>query len=417
MRNLNVNNIKCLFGLILVLLGLNTVAQTKVIENPNIPKIENSISEYVSVDTILSFTNEVAVNRSLKSCKWENEIVFTNFNTNKNSDTIVIYKINIVDANVDTFYVYEKRIRERMKSVYSSSFDAIAYNGSKIVLNLYDELYVYELDSNHKLNKIGKYTVAEDFREMAFLNDSVLVFVQNYYSASPQTAIYLYDMLEHKVINKIFPHFNTTLLSFFSPQKNFDIYENRILWANRGEYSFLLFDRDLKKLDSVSIVNKNWKQLSKKAKRKASKIKKTHTPDIIYCLNKEYNNIDQLQFAYILDTNHIAIGVHRAKENVLYIDVWYRIGGEWKIKHNALYDDGFMFKPERVIRRNTLPLGFLVGSKVYFMDNKLVSISDNAAVENPINLSVKDYFIEQNKYLETNEYFVQIFIYSHTLTD
>ena len=174
MRNLNMNNIKCLLALYLVLLGLNTIAQTEVIENPNIPKIENSISEYVSVDTILSFTNEVAVNRSLKSCKWENEIVFTNFNTNKNSDTIVIYRINIVDANVDTFYVYEKRIRERMKSVYSSSFDAIAYNGSKIVLNLYDELYVYELDSNNKLNKIGKHTVAEDFREMAFLNDSVL---------------------------------------------------------------------------------------------------------------------------------------------------------------------------------------------------------------------------------------------------
>ena len=55
-------------------------AQSEVINKPNFPNIENSISEYISVDTILSFIDEIPINNSLINCTWKDELVFTNFN-------------------------------------------------------------------------------------------------------------------------------------------------------------------------------------------------------------------------------------------------------------------------------------------------------------------------------------------------
>ena len=60
-----VNRNSFLLLLILITSTISLNAQTKVIKKPNFPKVENSISEYISVDTILSFTDEIPITNSL----------------------------------------------------------------------------------------------------------------------------------------------------------------------------------------------------------------------------------------------------------------------------------------------------------------------------------------------------------------
>ena len=392
-------------------------AQTKVIKKPNLPKVENSISEYISVDTILSFTDETPINNSIISCTWKDELVFTNFNIRKNSDTITIYRINITTANIDTFYIYENGIRNTLKTNQCTALNAIAYNGRQIVINLHNKIYIYELNNSQTPNKIAEQTIQKSFCDMDFLNDSTLVFIQNNHSSKPKTAIYLYNIPTKQITNEIFPRFNTTLLSYFKPAKFYDIKNNKILWANRNTYSFSLFDENLTEITTLSRTGDNWKSLSDKIKKKASKIKRTNAPEIIYYIEKEFGKTDQLRFAHIIDSNHIALVIHRANENMVYIDVWQQDNNGWKEKYNRLYDDGFVFKPYKAIQRNTIPLGYLAGNNIHIFNNKAVSISKRGTVKNPIGLEVKDYFLENDNYLKANDYFIQVIIYSHSLID
>ena len=87
-----VNRNSFLLLLILITSTISLNAQTKVIKKPNLPKVENSISEYISVDTILSFTDEIPITNSLINWTWKDELIFTNFNIHKSSDTITIYR-------------------------------------------------------------------------------------------------------------------------------------------------------------------------------------------------------------------------------------------------------------------------------------------------------------------------------------
>ena len=415
MNTLNRNSFLLLLILITSAISLN--AQTKVIKKPNLPKVENSISEYISVDTILSFIDEIPINNSLINCTWKDELVFTNFNIRKNSDTITIYRINITTANIDTFYIYENGIRNTLKTNQCTALNAIAYNGRQIVINLHNKIYIYELNNSQIPNKITEQTIQKSFCDMDFLNDSTLVFIQNNHSSKPKTAIYLYNIPTKQITNEMFPRFNTTLLSYFKPAKFYDIKNNKILWANRNTYSFLLFDENLTKITTLSRIGDNWKSLSDKIKKKASKIKRTNAPEIIHCIEKEFGKTDQLRFAHIIDSNHIALVIHRANENMVYIDVWQQDNNEWKEKYNKLYDDGFVFNPDKVIHRNNIPLGYLAGDDVHIFNNKAVSVTKRGTVKNPIGLEVRDYFLQKDNYLKTNDYFIQVIIYSHSLTD
>jgi len=249
------------------------------------------------------------------------------------------------------------------------------------------------------------------------LNDSTLVFIQNDHSSKPKIAIYLYNIPTKQITNEIFPRLNTTLLSYFKPAKFYDIKNNKILWANRNKYSFSLFDENLTETTTLSRTSDNWKSLSDKIKKKASKIKRTNAPEIIHCIEKEFGKTDQLRFAHIIDSNHIALVINRANENIVYIDVWHQDNNGLKEKYKKLYDDGFAFNPDKVIHRNNIPLGYLAENDVYILKNKAVSVSKRGTIKNPIGLEVKDYFLQNDNYLKTNDYFTQVIIYSHSLTD
>ena len=381
----------------------------------NLPELKNSISNYLAVDTILSFPSETDL-RGLISNQWENTVMFTTFTTNCKSDTVRLYSINAETLGVDTIHLYIKNLRKTLKNDKSSYLGNFAFNDSLIVLNHFNHVHIFKL-------KNGGYSIYKEFnidlsiQDMRFLNDSILVMSNIYYSHTPPTYITLFNINTLSVEKDIFPHYNSLLLSHFDPYKSFDIKGNSILWANRAEYSFLVFDSDLKLQDSVYNPIKKWETLSAKTIKKALKLGKHDAPDRIAVIEKEYFDIDQLQWAYIIDENNIAL-IHSKPRNegILpypFIDIWTKINEKWQLTQPEI--DDFAIKSD-TIQRNSFAIEFMSDPEIHFVNNnKVVKLSKNGVLAKyPIGMAAQEYYQREWDAWQNNDQFLQITIFSHT---
>ncbi len=382
-----------------------------------LPEPQNSISNYISADTIISFPSETDL-RGLVSNQWENTVMFTTFTTNSKSDTVRLYSINAETLGVDTIHIYIENLRKTIRQNQNNQISNIAFNDNYLVLHYASRLHIYNrLNKQYTLSK--EFKIKESIQDMRFLNDSILVMSNIYYSQTPPTYITLFNINTLSVEKDIFPHYNSLLLSHFSPQKSFDIKGNTILWANRAEYSFLIFDSVLKLQDSVYNPIKKWETLSAKTIKKALKLGKYDAADRIDVIEKEYNDIDQLQWAYIIDENNIAL-IHSKPRNegILpypFIDIWTKINEKWQLTQPEI--DDFAIKSD-TIQRNSFAIVFLSNPEVYFTsNNKIVKLSRNGQVaEYPIGMPAQEYYQKEWDGWQNNEPFLQITIFSHTLT-
>ena len=406
-----------------ILLSLTVLAQesyggSTVIKVKRRPEPKNSISKYISADTIISFPSETDL-RGLVSNQWGNTVMFTTLTTNCKSDTVRLYSINAETFGVDTILIYIENLRKTIKRNKNYKISNIAFNKNFLVLHYASGFHIYNI-----INK--QYTLYKEFgintsvQNMQFLNDSILVMSEAYYSHTPPTHISLFNINTLSVEKSIFPHYNSLLLSNFSPQKNFDINGNTILWTNRAEYSFLVFDSQLQLQDSVYHPIKGWKTLPEKTTKKALKIGKYEAADRIAVIEKEYHDIDQLQWAFIIDSNHIATVHSRPFKNghLPYptIDIWSKTGEKWQISKSEIDDFAII---SDTIQRNSFALDFVSGSEIHFVNNnKAVKLSKNGHItENPIGMPAQEYFQKELDGWQNSEPFLQVTIFSHTLTN
>lgn len=385
---------------------------------PKLPAVKNSISNYLSADTIISFTSETDL-RGLVSNQWGNTVMFTTFTTNCKSDTVRLYSINAETFGVDTVDIYIADLRKKIKQNLNNKISNIAFNNSYLAINYASRLRIYKITpKQHSLYK--DFEIDESPQEMQFLNDSILVFSNNYYSHTPPTFISLFNINTLKVEKDIFPHFNNLLLSYFNPHKNFDVKDNTILWANRAEYSFLVFNNNLELKDSIFHNVKDWKNLSEKTLKKALKRSKYDAADIIAIIEKEYFKIDQLQWAYLIDSTHI-LAVHAKPYNEKTytfpsIDIFEKNNGQWQLTKTGI--DDFAEQTD-TIKRNSFALELLSDPVVHFTaKNKVVKLSKHGLVaEYPIGMLGQEYNIKEWDGWQNSDPFLQITIFSHTFAE
>ena len=374
------------------------------------PEQKNSISNYISADTIISFPSETDL-RGLVSNQWGNTVMLTTFTTNCKSDTVRLYSINAETFGVDTIHIYIENLRKTLKNENSSYLENIAFNDSLIAINHFHQVYVFK-QKNDGYSIYKQFIIDVTIQDLQFLNDSILVMSNNHFSHTPPTYITLFNINALTVEKNIFPHFNNLLLSYFNPQKNFDVNGNTILWVNRAEYSFLIYDNKLQLQDSISQPVKDWKTLSEKTLKKAHKRNKHDAADIIAIVEKEYFHIDQLQWAYIIDSNNIALIHSKPQRADILIDIWTKVDEKWQISQTEIYD--FAIKSD-TIQRNSFALNFMSNPEVHFVNNnKIVILSRNGRVaEYPIGMPAQEYYQKEWDAWQNNEPFLQITIFSH----
>ena len=412
---------------ILLLLGIlmaATATAQEVSEGVSIKKVnhlpepQNSISNYISVDTIIYFPTETDL-RGLVSNQWGNTVMFTTFTTNTKSDTLRLYSINAETFGVDTIYIYIKNLRKTIKNNQNTKISNIAFNSKKLVLKYANNISIFTKQNN-------TYTLKKEFKtdaypqHMQFMNDSILVLSNNYYSHTPPTYITLFNINTLTVEKNIFPHFNNLLLSYFNPKKNFDVNGNTILWTNRAEYSFLIYDNKLQLQDSISQPVKDWKTLSEKTLKKAHKRNKHDAADIIAIVEKEFDKIDKLQWAYIMDTTHILTArirpYNKEKFHYAFLDIWQKNNGKWQLKETEIDDSAIK---SDTIQRNSFAINFMSNPEVHFVNNnKIVILSRNGRVaEYPIGMPAQEYYQKEWDSWQNNEPFLKITIFTHTFAN
>ena len=147
--------------------------------------------------------------------------------------------------------------------------------------------------------------------------------------------------------------------------------------------------------------------------KKAHKRNKHDAADIIAIVEKEYFHIDQLQWAYIIDSNNIALIHSKPQRADILIDIWTKVDEKWQISQTEIYD--FAIKSD-TIQRNSFALNFMSNPEVHFVNNnKIVILSRNGRVaEYPIGMPAQEYYQKKWDGWQNNEPFLQITIFSHT---
>lgn len=376
---------------------------------------DRNMRDYVSVDTILNFKQDhTNIYMRPTETSWKHYFAFTNFNVNYDNDTANIYIINTQDYSIDTLRFYSPNLRKTIKNHKSTNFKAIAMNDNRLVVLDWRTAIVFDKrDGEWHYSKCVK--IKESYQMARLTHDGLLLLEENYDGRKVPVSITLFDLDKEKVIKRIAPYYNTPILSYIGNYKLFDHQHNRILLCNSNHYSYYLFDENLRLTDSVSHPTIAWTPLSEETLMKVNAIKKHYAADKIAVLMEDYKKIDVIIGSFFLDENHILIARNQASKtpyrSTIY-DVWSCEGGKWSPLIENIEDD--FKKPD--YQRNHITLGYGYGQSIRIAGQKIVRLSINGTVESPLGMSHQEYAQKDKEYLQENDPYVQVFFFSHNLT-
>lgn len=389
--------------------------------NSNIAQ-QTAVHQYIELDTILYFKDEN--NHDALSCSsWGDEILFTNFNSNSHSDTITFYLTNIKTFNTQTIKIYLAGIRKEMKQSMSNHFrDRIAFSGDKIAImeglgyNKGIKIILFKKDKGNSFyhHKIIHSKITPN--EICFIDTSTLLLSEISYRTG--ASFHTIDANTGITMNSIYPFHNNKIISNFT-SKQYDTKDNLLLYANRLEYSFLTFDRNLQQLDSTFQKIEGWGKLPDKAIKTIEQKwgDDFNAAEINHYLTQYYTKIHQLNRVYVINKNKLLLSyTPKDTENDIgrpIIDIWEKNDFGWiRSKHDIVDDLGFN-RSDSIIKTNSFFLEMLSNPQIFVFNNKIVTVSDEGTPIYPIGMTPRDYYAKSNDYLAENEQIIEIRIFSH----
>lgn len=368
------------------------------------------------VDSVISFYNE-EYTEGIVASQYGSKVAFTNYNVGKSSDTIVFYVVDMDNYSVDTQFIYRRNICRDMKERGYRCLRYFAYNGKYISLPIKNRMYIYGMGERGG-QLLFDFKIDEDYSTMSFMDEKNLVLSENYYSRRHPNTLMIYDVEKGKRRHIIYPYFNSPMLSYFQPFKNVDVQKGLILWANRNEYSFVIYDSQLRKVDSVYFGKRGWRPLSEKTIEKVKSVDKHEAQMIMDYVAGEYDKTCRLSWAFLLETDKVAVCTDWPKDEKgntapARIDVWQKKAGHWALVKEDVKDGGYIgYKGSDTITMDNMPLNFKFGNLVFFYGNKIVTINPRAASEHFFGKTLYERYVEEQAYLKQHNYFTQVMFYS-----
>lgn len=377
-----------------------------------------SIWRYVSADTVLNFKSETTTSYSRVIATMEKDIcAFTMFSTNKLSDTVTIYCIHATSGRVDTINIYEEGLRNKMRRHKCVDFDAIAMNGNLLSVSYFKTLLIYKKKDNGSFEKFKEVKIDDLYGTMHFVDDHTLLFSKCYYGQTPSTTLMLYDINRGKTVDEIHPYHNSTLHGFVRfGNPLVDCRNGKILWSNTNEYSFLLYNSKLRRIDSVYCDYEDWTPIADSTFESVGRLDRHLAPNIIDLVCQTYDSLDRIVSAQMLDDAHILFVRKTPKRdmfNYFKIDLWSFKNNHWERTLSDI-DDEYINRLDKFI---DCPEIDFAHNRTFVIGNKIVSIRKNGCVAQPLGMKYKDYLTQCEDYMAENDYFVQVVIFSHKLFD
>lgn len=386
------------------------------------PAQHSSVHDFLSLDTVISFPNEKS-NSCLLYAQWDRDLVFTNYHTSLNTDTVNCYIINVDDKKIEQIPLYKKGFCQMLKNLYTKTFGSMAYN--KEFIAFYQAIgygkggivYLFKRDDSLHFSFFQSIETDIDASNIYFTDSCKLLLAKIHYYYGSTLAVM--DINSKKVTDIVHPYHNNKYMSNFVSNQ-YDAKNNLVLFANRNEYSFLIFDKNLRFSDSTGVKIKKWKNIPHKILKTISKSYNTDhdAANINFLLTDHYFKIHQLNKAYIIDSNKVLIAYTPAKRNIdkhyptHVINIWKKDNGVWNEIHGDIHDQ--LGISDSIITRHSFGLDLISGHKTAVFPDKIVQIRENGTDFNPIGKTESQYYEYKDNFHASNEPIIELRIFRHS---
>lgn len=382
---------------------------------------QGKMSDHIQADTLIPLPHETTTTHTqIIHARHGRTVLFTCYSAQKNKDTITLYRIHIDSLSCKELRLYLPGIGRYLQEHRLHNIEQVAFDERRVFLAFHDQLLQCRYGIDGLLTVDWQTQVDPHFNEMFLLDGNTLVFSRCYpsvYEGMPPVTLFTYDIPTRKATQTIEPEYNTFLLSPFRPFKNVDVQAGSILWANRNEYSFTLYNSCLETTSLAKVEESDFKGIPGKKLKRITR-KNLSGMDLIEEMRPLIFLYDRVDFAYLVDDSNVAIvrcpkvEQHSLTKNRL--DWWRREEGQWRQVAHGIEDFAYNEVPfSDPVDRNHLQIGWLMGRTVVMFDDKIVSISKDGVPTSPIGISRKEYVEERNRWLLENDTHIEIYIISH----
>lgn len=385
---------------------------------------QNDIHNYMEVDTILSFPNEICKQGSFLGTTWKNYFVFTNHHTTNKNDSLFIYRIDLDCFKMDTFVWYQQGINNYLIQNLNTSFSAILYNKKYIVFVGYKKLFVLKnRGDDFSFEFYREITLKNNYSHIwQFVGETKILLGDMYYSHKPPTLLTIYDIEKESVEKEIQPYYNHVLWQYFSPLHPVDNRNGQILFSHRAEYAIVVYDTLLQKKDSIYRNIEDWNSLSPKTiSYIKKKYKKNEAASIMGYLSRFFLKRDHLLGVYYLNDNQMMTIYYPhpnsgEKYSRYHLDIWNKKEDTWHLVQKDIVDKlfGDFTYENDTLTKQSFPLGLLSGNNLFVTENYFIVFQGNNGVDfNPIGLTKTAYQKKYDEYFMKNAACVQLYFYKY----
>lgn len=391
---------KIIFALLLSLFcAQSTWAQNKI------------FSEFTRLEKIVPFHKPILKFDSycLNFNIYNSSLIYSYYDANEHSDSIIIYKMSMDNFHIDTNYYVIKGISKYLLENLYNSVAFISNNSQFLVIGTFSDIYIF--DSNQKLLKKIKNT--KRFSYARFLDESQILLQVN---RRGNTNISIFDVQKSTFTKNISPDFLLIQYTQFMPNKWIDATNKTILFAQTYNYHIKLYDTNLNLIDSINYEPQFWKRIPEKVEKEIFR-KNLSGSDAIFKIlphEKFTSRLHQVHFindSTILTNYSLANNSGNLNDQTYLFDVWEKNNNTWilsKDKYIETYVDNALITAE-----NYPVFDGKLCKEFIFSKNNLIVFQPYAPID-PIGLTMDEYLNECNEYFMNNSPQLLIFIYSLT---
>lgn len=393
---------------------------------------QNFLKSYLQLDTIIHLnnnTNRQTLGR-INSKVIGNSLVFTSFNANSPNtcnynpdldDSFDDSKIHFVKINLDYFSIENifltntKDIKLLSNFYYNDKYFAISTLNAQLILYEKLENKDYEYKSTIKLPATVRQFLKIDDNDKIFMGE--IGFAGN----KLNNEISVFDINTKKEVRSFNPDFKAPEFSFIRPLQCYDMSENKIFVSQTINYSIDVFNKNFKKIETITRKDIEWQSPSKKELDQAESLRKKRFVEgdwrsLILGLDRNIHRITQI---FPVSDTSLIIEYCSPDPNNNLIGVFY---DAWKLLDNVwvLHTRDVNLESTEIIETNPIytkenPFILLSRSHVYtFSNNKFIFITTGPKFDR-INKSCSEIREFESKNMHRSE--IVVYIYSHSLFD
>lgn len=378
---------------------------------------QGTISDYTVVDTMISYPTIQSVFRNnIIATQYGREVLFLLYYAKKDHDTISVHCFNIDNYTDKPITIVHSGIAERLLGLYNYDFSCIAFNGKTLALSFNQIILLFEPVGDGTTYVFKKeIRTPHDFRYMEFMNEDTLLIADAYLNnrLTRRDVVISTLNITNGAYKSYRPQYDHPVMTLFRPFDFIDVNDNKIVFANRNKYSFMLLDSQLSIYDSVSREIKQWRPISKKEIKKALSVSKEPV-DIIDVAHPFFWKSDKLNWIYWIDSSHImtVCGHNLDKKLPQTIDMWVHKDGQWSLQLKDIKDDCF---PNETTRPNMMDINFMERNKIVMFKDKLVKIDMWGTDIDPTKKLPPENVEQIKESLQHHKPYLRVTVYNHSL--